>query len=165
MQPQVVVDTNVWIDFWRMDLLGDCALLPYALCSPPEVVDELYPEQQAQLLALANFTMQALDPAAWSAAAAGNLPKKFSVADRCVMVLAQQKQAVVWSNEKLMRQLGARWGLPVTGTLGVLDQLVQGQHCAPERAAAALQTLMRSNVYLPKSEGFALLDRWGQSPT
>jgi predicted nucleic acid-binding protein len=160
MSSLAITDANIFIDLFRMELPHLLFEAGLEIHTTREVVDELYPEQQAVLLRFSGLHIHDISDEQWTKIQQLNLPRKFSQADCSVMGLAYQLQVAVLSNEKLMRKKAAHWGLEVRGTLWLLDQFVQLQCCSPVLAAERLERLMRLNPYLPKAEGMARLNKW-----
>ncbi len=122
----------------------------YLLCTTDLVAEELT-EPPASLLqdwGLTTYSLSSDDLLQANHIAAQNL--RVSLQDVSVIVLAQNIQACVLTDDKPMRDLAQQKGITVYGSLGVLDQLVKYGQISEPQACEAIQKMLQGGRRLPK---------------
>lgn len=155
-----VTDANIFIDLFKMDLLGLLFRIGLEVHTTRELLEELYEDQQAKLLEEGQLTIHDLSDEQWREINKLTFSRRFSEADRSVLGLAYILKATILTNEKLMRRKAAQWKLEVHGILWLLDCFVDQSLLLPQSAAGRLERLMEINFYLPKDECMERLARW-----
>lgn len=161
-----ITDANVFIDLITAELLDYLFEIKYEIHTTREVINELLDEQAAQLTVFKNegklqvkgFTSQQL-----TALQGEGFPKGLSIVDCGVLYFANlEDDALILSNDRLLRQTAKHRKLPIHGTLWVLDCYQKQELCSNERLCEALQLLSAGNFRrLPAKEVAARLKAWG----
>lgn len=93
----------------------------------------------------------------------GPLYPKLSIQDRIALAIAKQRDITLLTGDKALRMAAAQEGVHVIGTLGILDQLFDGQYIAKDEYLYCLQEFQKHNggeVRLPRAELKKRLDRF-----
>lgn len=158
-------DTNVWIDFRAISQLSLLFRLPYTyimylesitseLLSPAGFQDEL----MAAGLVGVDITIEEFELAeAW-----GNVYLKLSVQDRIALAIAKLRKIVLLTGDMALRKAADKEGVPVLGTIGLLDKLFEGQYITHGEYRRCLEELQKHNgikVRLPSAELQKRLER------
>lgn len=151
-------DTNVWIDFQIIDRLQLPFLLPYAYIMYTESID-------SELLSPSGFREDLLEAGlvrvditieeflladAW-----GNTYPKLSIQDRIALAIAKQRRIVLLTGDMALRRAATKEGVPIVGTLGILDELYEGSHITSDEYEYCLTEFSKHNgseIRLPSSE-------------
>jgi len=151
-------DTNVWIDFQTISRLKLPFLLPYTYIMYTESMKSelLFPEGFCQKLEAAGLvgvditTDEFLQAEAW-----GTLYPKLSVPDRVALAIAKLRRIVLLSGDMALRNAAKCEGVPVIGTIGILDELWAGKLIDRNEYLYCLNELLKHNgmeVRLPVDE-------------
>jgi rRNA maturation endonuclease Nob1 len=152
----VVNDTNIFIDLYSVGLIDAFFNLPFEVHTVDFVVNEIEDEQQSLLvnrlidngrLTVHSFAAEELlEVLELQANAGGNV----SVTDCAVWQYAKQRDYVLLTGDRQLRNKAIESNVTVKGILYVFDQLVECSILPPKDAATKLKELMAINVRLPK---------------
>lgn len=156
-----VTDANIFIDLFKMNLLGLLFRMGLEVHTTREILEELYEEQQAMLPKTGQLAILDLSEEQWKEINKMSFSRRFSEADRSVLGVAYILKAAILTNEKLMRRKATQWKLEVHGILWLLDCFVEKDLLSPQTATKKLEHLMETNFYLPKEECLERLAKWG----
>lgn len=152
-------DTNVWIDFSIIGRIRLPFLLPYTyimntdaikdeLLSPLGLGDELL----TCGLVSVELTIEEFNLAERYAL----LYPKLSIYDRIALAIAKEKGITLLTGDKGLRTAAKDEGVKFLGTLGILDQLLDGDFISRSEYKFCLQELQKHNginkIRLPKGE-------------
>ena len=149
-------DTNVWIDFNIISRMNLPFLLPYTYIMYTESMESelLNPEGFKDQLAEAGLVgVDITIEEFFLAQSWGPLYPKLSI-------------ITLLTGDKALRMAAAQEGVHVIGTLGILDQLFDGQYIAKDEYLYCLQEFQKHNggeVRLPRAELKKRLDRFNDS--
>lgn len=151
-------DTNVWIDFatiGRLDLpfklpyiyLMDSDALEHELLNPSGMKNDLIRNGiQTTEMTEEEFYLveQFLEKYA-----------KLSTYDCIALAIAQNRNITLLTGDGPLRKAAAREGVRVMGTIGILDQLVDGTYISLQEFHCCIKNLLKYNgqkVRLPENE-------------
>jgi predicted nucleic acid-binding protein len=86
-----------------------------------------------------------------------------SRADLFCLTLARVEHATLVTSDRGLREAAEQEGIPVHGTLWILDLLVRHELVPRRQAAAALRRMVESNRWLPQEEVAERLRQWRRS--
>lgn len=159
-------DTNVWIDFMVIDRIKLPFMLPYTyimyresieseILNPPGLCERL---KQVGLLGV-DMTVEEFSLAnSW-----GSTYPKLSVPDRIALAIAKKRNIILLTGDLALRKAAEKEGVKLLGTIGVLDQLHDGDYISDDEYRYCLQELLKRNgeeVRLPAAELEKRLDLW-----
>ena len=162
-------DTNVWIDFNIISRMNLPFLLPYTYIMYTESMESelLNPEGFKDQLAEAGLVgVDITIEEFFLAQSWGPLYPKLSIQDRIALAIAKQRDITLLTGDKALRMAAAQEGVHVIGTLGILDQLFDGQYIAKDEYLYCLQEFQKHNggeVRLPRAELKKRLDCFNDS--
>ena len=162
-------DTNVWIDFNIISRMNLPFLLPYTYIMYTESMESelLNPEGFKDQLAEAGLVgVDITIEEFFLAQSWGPLYPKLSIQDRIALAIAKQRDITLLTGDKALRMAAAKEGVHVIGTLGILDQLFDGQYIAKDEYLYCLQEFQKHNggeVRLPRAELKKRLDCFNDS--
>ena len=157
-------DTNVWIDFVTIQKTEVPFRLPYTyIMSQDAVGDELLspPGLGQQLISLGLVPVSISIDEFFLAEEYGNSYKKLSVYDRIALAIAKCRQITLLTGDGALRKAAVLEGVPIMGTLGILDHLWAQHLISVEELKICLQRLLDNNggaIRLPKAEILSRLD-------
>jgi len=155
-----VVDANVLIDLYLSELLRELFNLSLELVAPDVVIAELLQPDAEEVLAYglrqAEFSGQQVEEVAFLRAQY----RRLSVSDLSAFVLAKSLNGALLTNEGPLRRLAQQEGLPVRGTLWLLDRMVESHVISPGRAAEALKRMLSCGSRFPRAECKERFQRW-----
>lgn len=148
-----VVDANVLIDLYLSELLQELFHLSLDLVAPPDVViaELLQPDAEEVLtygLRQEGLSGQQVEEVASLRAQY----RRLSASDLSAFVLARSLNGTLLTNEGPLRRLAQQEGLPVRGTLWLLDRMVESDVILPGRAAEALKRMLSCGSRFPRAE-------------
>lgn len=151
-------DTNVWIDFGAISRLHLPFLLPFTYIMYRESIEtELLSPLgfRDDLLASGLLGVDITIEEFFFAERLGDMYPKLSVQDRIALAIAKQRSIILMTGDKALRKAAASEGVPVIGTLGVLDKLYEGNYISVDEYGFCLNALLEHcgmEVRLPQSE-------------
>jgi predicted nucleic acid-binding protein len=87
---------------------------------------------------------------------------RVSVNDLFALVLARALQVTLLTGDRHLSRVAKREGVPVHGTLWVLDELVGLKIVSPQEASQALNRMLAENRRLPMAECLRQLREWSK---
>ena len=123
-------DSSVWIDFVAIQRIELPFRLPYTYIMSEDAVDDelLSPPGLGQKLISYGLVPVAITIDEFLLAEQyGNRYKKLSVYDRIALAIAKIRQITLLTGDGALRDAAKSESVPVTGTLGILDQLWERQ--------------------------------------
>ena len=159
-------DTNVWIDFVTIQKTALPFRLPYTyLMSRDAVEDELLspPGISEELLSYGLIPVDITEDEFFMAERFGGLYLRLSVFDRIALAIAKRRKITLLTGDRALRQAAERESVPVLGTIGLLDQLLDGNYINPAEYQDCLRELLKFNggpIRLPKHEIMTRLRRF-----
>lgn len=141
-------DTNVWIDFILIDKIHLPFLLPYTyIMSDDAVNDELLSPAGIKGTLLKN----GLVPVEYTAEefsladSYGTVYPRLSIYDRLALSIAKQRGIRLLTGDKPLRRAAEIEGVQVIGSVGLLDQLLDGEHITTGQYLECLQLWQKQN--------------------
>ena len=151
-------DTNIWIDFATIDRLELPFRLPYIyLMDQDAVEDEILnpPGLNEKLIRLGLQKTQITDEEFFLAEKLTEKYVKLSLYDCIALAIARIREIILLTGDGPLRKAATLEGVKVIGTIGILDQLLEGQYVALEDYIYCIATLLKYNggkVRLPENE-------------
>lgn len=151
-------DTNVWLDFMTIGRLELPFRLPYIyLMNEDAVHDELLspPELSENLLALGLVETELTEEEFFLAEKYVECFPKLSTYDCVALAIAKCRRIILLTGDGPLRIAAKAEGVTVIGTIGILDQLYDGDYIAREEYLQCLKRLQHYNggkVRLPRKE-------------
>ena len=162
-------DTNVWIDFMTINRIALPFRLPYKyIMNQDAIEDELLspPDFKSQLLDAGLISTELTDEEFFLAAEYGQHYKKLSIHDRIALAIAKCRGITLLTGDLPLRNAAKAEGVPVIGTIGILDQLYEQSLISTAEYVACLSDLQAQNgkaIRLPKSAIAERLNRFTRS--
>jgi len=155
-----VADANVWIDLLEGGLIEALFHLSFG-CVIPDVVMHELSEPTRQQLKSYGVVERELPPEQVREVLrlAARYPRP-SRTDLFALVLAQSLGTILLTGDRRLREAAETEGVPVHGTLWLLDQMVAEGVVTRREAATALEQMRAGDRRLPKNEVEERLRRW-----
>ena len=151
-------DTNVWVDFRVISRIELPFRLPYTYIMYTEsITSELLTpvgfreELTAAGLVGVDLTIEEF----FLAESWGRIYPRLSVQDRIALAIAKERKIILLTGDMALRKAAAKEGVEIMGTLGILDQLYQGDYISDSEYRECLLGLQLHNggeVRLPRAE-------------
>jgi len=141
-------------------LIQEFFVLPYRFAAPDVIIAEL---QEPDGHTLTTYGLQSAELSGGQLLEVTVLRGRhlaLSVEDLFALVLARALKVPLLTGDRRLRELASQQGVPVYGTLWVLDELVRLGVVAPARAAEALERMLTHGTRLPRAECQKRLERW-----
>jgi predicted nucleic acid-binding protein len=158
--PAWVVDTGVLIDLHAGGLLKAVFQLPLFLLAPDVLVAEL---QQPDGNLLLDYGLARIELSGAEVQEVYRLVALYqgpSVNDLFALALAKTLGASLLTGDRHLRAAAEQEGVPVHGTLCLLDEMVRLAVVPPRLAAQALERMLEHGSRLPLNECQERLERW-----
>ena len=154
-------------------VLDNTVLTNFALVKQTEVVLRLWPAACTTAATLAEYQVGAasgrLPLGAWSAlsivaltedeaAFEAGLSHRLGVGERSCLAIAHGRAGVLVSDDGEARSVAQHWGVPLTGTLGILVAAVKRHLLSRQAANAALREMIALGYRSPVENLASLLD-------
>ena len=159
-------DTNVWINF---SIIGRIELpfrLPYTYVMNSDAIDDellkpigIRDELLRCGLVRVELTIQEFE----LAEEFGPRYPRLSIYDRIALAISKSRKIVLLTGDGALREAAKRENVTVNGTIGILDQLLEGNYINEGEYKLCLLELQKRNgqeVRLPKSEITSRLQRF-----
>ncbi len=151
-------DTNVWVDFAIIDRLSLPFRLPYTyLMNSDAIEDELLnpPDIGNDLVEMGLKAVELTEEEFFLAEELiGKYPKP-SKYDCIALAIAKKRNLTLLTGDMALRKAAKAEGVQIMGTIGVLDQLLQGTYIDTEEFQYCIKELMKHNggkIRLPENE-------------
>ncbi len=157
-------DTSVWIDFGTIQKIEIPFRLPYTyIMNRDAVEDEILspPELGQELLSYGLVPVAITIEEFFLAEQYGINYAKLSRYDRIALAIAKCRQITLLTGDGRLRKAAKQEGVPLMGTLGILDQLWDQHRIAADELKTCLQGLLDNNggaVRLPTAEILSRLE-------
>ena len=158
--PWYILDTNIPIDLQRGGLLDALFALGLALAAPDVLIGELVIPDGPSLVERGLRSMPLTGPEVEDVMTLATQHRAPSINDLFAFVLARKLDATLLTGDRALRRLAASEGVPVHGTLWLLDKMVSRTVITPTEAADALARMLAGGSRLPAGECRARLRRW-----
>ncbi len=151
-------DTSVWIDFSTIHKTELPFRLSYTYIMSKEAVeDELLspPGLGAELISYGLIPIEITIEEFFRAQQYGTIYSRLSTYDRIALAVAKERKIVLLTGDGALRKAALHEGVPILGTLGILDQLWEDRKVTAEELKACLEQLKAHNggtVRLPKAD-------------
>ena len=158
-------DTNVWIDFVTIHRTEIPFRLPYTYIMSRDAIDDelLSPQGLGQELLSYGLVPVAITIDEFLLAEQyGNQYIKLSIYDRIALAIAKTRQITLLTGDGALRKAAKQENVPILGTLGILDQLLNQQCITTDEYKICLQGLLKNNggaVRLPSNEILSRLEK------
>ena len=151
-------DTNVWIDFRVIARLRLPFRLPYTYIMYKETITSelLTPAGfQEELTAAGLVGVDITIEEFMLVESWGNRYPKLSTQDRIALAIAKERKIHLLTGDMALRKAAEQEGVPVLGTIGILDQLLEGRYIDQDEYVYCLSELLKHNggeIRLPAAE-------------
>lgn len=151
-------DTNIWLDFMAIDRLGLPFRLPYVyLMDNDAIEDELLnpPDIGKELVKMGLQKTELTEAEFFLAEELTDRYAKPSLYDCIALAIAKMRRIILLTGDGPLRKAAKIEGVQVIGTIGILDQLVEGQYIALNEFRYCIKELLKHNggkVRLPENE-------------
>ena len=155
-------DTNVWIDFLTINRIALPFRLPYIYIMNQDAIDEELlspPDFKAQLLSAGLVATELTDDEFFLAEDYGTRYHRLSVHDRIALAIAKKRNITLLTGDQALRKAAQREGVPLIGTIGILDQLHDLKMITTEEYIESLKDLQAKNGTVVRLPGRELLER------
>ena len=151
-------DTNVWIDFRTINKLEIPFRLSYTYIMNKDAVEDELLSPAGLGKELISYGLVPVDISIdefYLAEEYGRHFRKLSVYDRIALAIAKCRKITLLTGDRALRKAAKQENVPVTGTLGILDQLWDQRRITEEEYEECLKCLLNNNGYavrLPQAE-------------
>ena len=155
-------DTNVWLDFQMIDKIELPFKLPYRYIMNEDAINDelLSPKELKDILIFLGLEAVELSEEEFYLAEEYNAKYiKPSLYDCVALAIAKVRGIILMTGDGALRKAAEQENVPVIGTIGVLDQLYNGNFIEQSEYVNCLKALLTENgrkVRLPEA---ALLER------
>ena len=161
VSPQVcVVDTNVLIDLYTGGVSRAVFQLPILLLAPDVLIAELQEPDGKLLLSYGLSGCELSSDEVQKVFRLATQYRRVSVNDLFALELARTLGTVLLTGDKHLRRVADQEGVPVRGTLWLLDEMVRLAVIPPRLAAQALEHMLNRGRRLPSKECERRLRQW-----
>ncbi len=156
-----VADASVLIDLNNGGVLHVLSRMPFEVVIPDVIVAEELQSIDAQWLLSQGVRVQGLPPSrVVEVFALAQFHRSVSANDLFAFVLARDLGATLLTGDSALRRFAEREGVPVHGTLWVLEGMVNLNHVGPAEALISLERIRVAGSRLPEREIQRLRQRW-----
>jgi len=151
-------DTNIWLDFMTIERLELPFKLPYIyLMDSDAVEDELLnpPGIGRKLIKMGLQKTELTEEEFFLAEELTGRYTKPSLYDCIALAIAKVRGITLLTGDGPLRKAAKAEGVPVMGTIGILDKLLEGQYIEPNEFQDCVKRLLENNggrVRLPEIE-------------
>jgi len=155
----VIADTNIFIDFYGLELIDQLFQLSFQIHTPHEVLMELSEHERKTFLEKESKGLLHILP--------GREPnddlefsKRLSTTDISVLTYAFELECITLTGEKKMVSWCNKHSLESHGIIWVFEMLIEEEIISSEQAAQYLENLMTINTWLPVEICTAKINSW-----
>ncbi len=155
-----VVDTSLLIDLHVGKIIVKLFELPYSFIAPDVIVAELQTIDNKMLLKLG---LQESELSGQQVLKVWQLREQYkhpSVNDLFALITAQSINAILLTGDGNLRRAAELEGVPIHGTLWVLDEMVRLEIISLAQATEALNLMREKGSRLPQTECDKRLKNW-----
>ena len=151
-------DTNVWLDFSTINKLDIPLKLPYTYIMNEDAIENELLSPKGLQKALIGLGLKAVELSEEEFYLAEEYSAKYSkpsLYDCVALAIAKVRGITLMTGDGPLRKAAEHEGVAVIGTIGVLDQLYQGNYIGAEEYVGCLKELQKHNgqkVRLPEKE-------------
>ena len=151
-------DTNVWLDFATINKLEIPFKLPYIYIMNEDAIEDelLSPKELREILVGLGLRAVELSEEEFYLAEEYNAKYvKPSLYDCVALAIAKARGIMLMTGDGPLRKAAEQENVSVIGTIGVLDQLYEGQYIEREEYVDCIKELLQNNgkkVRLPEKE-------------
>jgi len=151
-------DTNVWIDFSVIGRIRLPFYLPYTYIMSTDAIDDelLSPTGLRDELMRCGLVGVEITIEEFNLAEEFGLSyPRLSTYDRIALAIAKERKIVLLTGDIALRKAAKSENVNMLGTIGILDQLLDGNYIAEQEYEFCLLELQKHNgqvIRLPKSE-------------
>ncbi len=145
----VVTDACIFIDVIELQLTSEFFGLELEIHTTVDVINELFPQQQQQLVGYQQFgklTIHTLTPKEQEELLNEDFPRALSPEDRSVIYMARKLKAVILSSDKPVRTHAKNLAIEYHGMFWIFDQIVESGLLTGAQAIVKLSVMMQSNI-------------------
>jgi predicted nucleic acid-binding protein len=158
-----ITDACIFIDLLQLEIVPLFFLLDIEVHTSLDVVNELYPHQQAAFTAFENagkLVVHNLSAKDRVAILQHSFPRSLSTSDQTVIYLAIELQALILSSDKVIRRYAKKAAIDYHGMIWIFDELVRQGLLEKPLACLKLRQLIKQNcIYQNNLEMNAELDK------
>ena len=161
-------DTNVWIDFMVINRITLPFRLPYTYVMNQDAIDDELlspPDFKSQLLSAGLVATELTDSEFLLAEEYGSRYRKLSIHDRIALAIAKCRNITLLTGDLLLRNAAIAEGVPLIGTIGLLDQIFERSLINRSEYIACLKELQFRNGKDIRLPAHALEERIQQFET
>ena len=158
-------DTNVWIDFSTIGRIELPFRLPYTYIMNNDAIDDelLSPSGLRDNLLRCGLVSVELTIEEFSLAESFGISyPQLSIYDRIALAIAKERKIVLLTGDGALRRAAKRENVVILGTIGILNQLIDGEYITEHEYKQCLLELQMHNGYevrLPRGEIASRLQR------
>ncbi len=163
----VIKDANIFIDLYEIDLLHYLLKLDMEICMTDFVVEMeiVEADQQKVLKTMIRDEHIQVTPANENdvreiIGILNQESSRLSIQDCSNLYFAKKKQAILMTNDKLLRKTSIRHQVKVHGIIWLFDMWVKHKILDKEIAAEKLKLLWKKNNWLPYEEMKKRISEW-----
>ena len=151
-------DTNIWIDFVTIDRLELPFKLPYIYLMHQDAIEDEIRKPPGLGAKLIQFGLQATQLSEEEFFLAEELVDRYakpSLYDCIALSIAKARGIALLTGDGPLRKAAALEGVPVIGTIGILDRLLEGRYVDSATYQNCIAALLKHNgreVRLPEDE-------------
>lgn len=158
-----VADTSVLVDLHVGGLLEKVLCLPVHLLTVDVIVAELQNPNGEELVQKGLAVRDLNESEVREASRLIAMYRRVSTNDIFALVLAKSMGATLLTGDRHLAQTAREQGVPVHGTLWLLDEMVRLHVVKPLVAADALRRMLARGSRLPRAECRKRFERWGSA--
>jgi predicted nucleic acid-binding protein len=148
--PLVVADSTIWSNFAHAEPPGLARLAFPGIASPRQVLEEV--EEGRRLGYLGTFELGLIEEVVLTdaeAAMAAELERNLGRGEAACLAVGEFRKVLVLTDDRAARKVARSRGVQVSGTLGVLARLVDGETLSASQADDLLAAMMRAGYRSP----------------
>lgn len=151
-------DTNVWLDFVTIDRLELPFRLPYIYLMDRDAIDDELlnpPDVGKSLMDMGLQPTELTEEEFYLAEELSGKYAKPSIYDCIALAIAKKRNLILLTGDGPLRKAAKAEGVQVMGTIGILDQLAEGNFIGTEEFQYCIRELLKHNggtVRLPENE-------------
>lgn len=159
-------DTNVWIDFFSIDKLDLPFKLPYKFIMYEITIENELIKPSDLGSKLKECGLESIDITEeefYLAEEYNSVYKQPSLHDCIALAIAKCRNITLLTGDKHLRTAALNEGVTVMGTIGVLDQLIEGKYIKIEEYRECLSSLDQLNGGVVRLPSHLIKERLGKT--
>ena len=157
---QCVTDANILFDLHCGEIVQEAFHLPYVFLAPDVIISEMENPPGASFL---SYGLQSRQIPGYAMSEISVLSQRYSrpsINDLTALRLAQIEGATLLSGDRHLKMAAVQEGVPVHGTIWLVDEMIHLALIPPGRAMNALQLMQARGRRLPQQECEQRFRRW-----